>query len=103
MKFEIRMSKFETTSHFPRTRAFRPCTGGFPLPFGRGEGQGEGFAVTSNRAIADDENLGPLTPALSPSKGERENPAPSLFQGRCFLEGFWASMHDKPRKTVKTA
>ena len=41
---------------------------GFPLPFGRGEGQGEG--------IHESEKTGrnfPLTPALSPSEGEREN------------------------------
>ena len=41
---------------------------GFPLPFGRGEGQGEG--------IHENEKTGrsfPLTPALSPSTGERVN------------------------------
>ena len=40
----------------------------FPLPFGRGEGQGEG--------IHESEKTGrnfPLTPAVSPSEGEREN------------------------------
>ena len=41
---------------------------GFPLPFGRGEGQGEGIhenTPTGSRF--------PLTPALSPSAGERMN------------------------------
>ena len=45
---------------------------GFPLPFGRGEGQGEGSREKplTGRAF-------PLTPALSPSAGERENRRPS--------------------------
>ena len=40
----------------------------FPLPFGRGEGQGEG--IHENMPI---DRSFPLTPALSPSAGEREN------------------------------
>ena len=41
---------------------------GFPLPFGRGEGQGEGTheKMPTGRSF-------PFTPALSPSAGEREN------------------------------
>ena len=40
----------------------------FPLPFGRGEGQGEGIHANmpTGRSF-------PLTPAFSPSAGEREN------------------------------
>ena len=40
----------------------------FPLPFGRGEGQGEG----SHENMPTGRSF-PLTPALSPSAGEREN------------------------------
>ena len=40
----------------------------FPLPFGRGEGQGEG----ANENTPPGSTF-PLTPALSPSAGEREN------------------------------
>ena len=42
----------------------------FPLPFGRGEGQGEGIRenTPTGRSFL-------LTPALSPSAGERENHA----------------------------
>ena len=41
---------------------------GFPLPFGRGEGQGEGIDENTPTGCSF-----PLTPALSPSAGEREN------------------------------
>ena len=45
---------------------------GFPLPFGRGEGQGEG--TNENTPTG---STFPLSPALSPSAGERENRATS--------------------------
>ena len=44
--------------------------GASPLPFGRGEGQGEGNCLSDLVASV---RLVPLTPALSPSAGEREN------------------------------
>ena len=40
----------------------------FPIPFGRGEGQGEG--IDGNMPIG---RSFPLTPALCPAAGEREN------------------------------
>ena len=50
-----------TTARSPRR--------GFPLPFRRGEGQGEGTIVCAEGAHL---HQSPLTPALSPSAGERE-------------------------------
>ncbi len=47
---------------------------GFPLPFGRGEGQGEG---TTSGAEAAPFRPSPLTSALSPSVGDRETSARS--------------------------
>ena len=46
---------------------------GFPLPFGRGEGQGEGSHENPLTG-----QVFPLTPTLSPSAGEREHRSPGL-------------------------
>ncbi len=59
----------------PFNKAMRSSAGAhdnFPLPFGRGEGQGEG---TSGDRLDADPRTFPLTPALSPSAGERESVA----------------------------
>jgi type II secretory pathway pseudopilin PulG len=66
--------------HFQWVPTRWQSAGGFPFPFGRGEGQGEGFAAIRTSAVAPGQSLCPLTPALSPSEGERENPAPSMLQ-----------------------
>ena len=47
---------------------------GFPLPFGRGEGQGEGLRENTLTGKAF-----PLTPTLSPTAGEREVRPPGFW------------------------
>ncbi len=59
--------------------------GDFPLPFGTGEGQGEGSPRSDRHALACSD---PLTPARSPSAGERE------FMLSAEVATFFSAIHE---------